>query len=86
MSRAYEIRLRVTRGEYERFIREAHAQGFKTFASYFRSRIFSQTFIIEQKIVEGHKILKRLEEKFLTKNTYTTTTSPENIQESQPKA
>lgn len=67
MSKAYELRFRVDRGQYERVKHEAALAGSKTLAGYFRKRVLSSSFSIEQKIIESHAILKRLEEHFFGK-------------------
>jgi len=85
MSKAYEIRFRATRSEYERIFMQAQINGSKTLASFFRSRVFGLGFSIEQKIIENNKILKRLELHLLdrkAKDKYMTATSEKNIQES----
>ncbi len=88
MSRVFEFRVKVTRGEYERVKADAYQKGYKTLSSYFRHRIFGEARVIEEKIVESHKILKLIESQILAtpKNTYTTIRSPDDIQKSQTKA
>ena len=84
MPRAFELRFRVTRGEYEHILSDSRMKGYRTMASYFRHRVFGETFILERKIVENNKILKRLEAHFfkdVPKINYTKTSSKIDIEE-----
>lgn len=84
MVKLYELRFRVTRGEYERILLECRLNGHKKLAAYFRNRVMGLGVNMEQKIIENNTILKRLEASLLDKQTkpkYRTVTSRKNIQE-----
>ena len=63
MVKAWQLRIRISRGEYERIRLDAQNNGFRTLASYCRNRLLGTAHLIEEKIIENNKILKRLETK-----------------------
>jgi hypothetical protein len=64
MSKIYFAKCYLTRPQYEKIKQDAELQGFTTVANYVRSKI-TGNMLIEQKIIENNKILKRLETRLL---------------------
>jgi hypothetical protein len=64
MSKIYFAKCYLTRPQYEKIKQDAESQGFTTVANYVRSKI-TGNMLIEQKIIENNKILKRLEKRLL---------------------
>jgi hypothetical protein len=65
MSKIYFAKCYLTRPQYEKIKQDAEAQGFTTVANYVRSKVTGGSLLIEQKIIESNKILKRLEKHLL---------------------
>lgn len=68
MPRIFFVKCYLTRPEFEKIKQEAQIRGNTSLSDYVRCVLTGDTLFIQQKIVENNKILKKLEEKFLTTN------------------